>query len=81
MTNYLKLFWQRLSNPDTQGKAEVERLDVLQRTAANRRSEYAAEKERNAPLSSSRKRMEEAEAAHITALQKWENKQSRQHSR
>jgi len=30
------------------------------------------------PLMTSRKRMEEADSAHIAALQKWENKQSRQ---
>ena len=79
--NYLKLLWQRLSAPDAQDKAEVERLAVLQRTAASRRAEYAAEKARDAPLALIRTRMEEAEAAHTAALQLWENKQSRQKSR
>ncbi len=89
MANYLKLLWQRLSAQDSKVKAEVERLAVLQQTAASRRAEYAEEKERAArtgdaspagPLSSSRKRMEDAEATHTAALQAWENKQSRQKS-
>ncbi len=66
-------------------KAEVDRIAVLQQTAAKRRAEYAAEKEKTDPLpdalAASRKRMEEAEAAHTSALQAWENKQSRQKSR
>lgn len=90
MANYLTLLWQRLSANDSKVKAEVERIAVLQRTAASRRAEYAEEKERAAragdaslpgSLSSSRQRMEEAESAHTAALQAWENKQSRQKSR
>lgn len=90
MVNYWKLLWQRLSAQDSKVKAEVERLAVLQQTAADRRAEYAEEKEKAARmgnesppglLSSSRTRMEEAEAAHTAALQTWENKQSRQKSR
>ena len=81
MANYWKTLWQRLSAQDVKVKAEVERIAVLQQTAASRRAEYAAEKEREAPLLASRKRMEDAEAAHIAALQSWENKQSRQKSR
>lgn len=90
MANYLTLLWQRLSAPDSKVKAEVERIAVLQQTAASRRAEYAEEKERAAltgdasppsPLASSRKRMEDAEAAHTAALQAWDNKQSRQKSR
>lgn len=90
MANYLTLLWQRLSANDSKVKAEVERIAVLQRTAASRRAEYAEEKERAAltgeapppgPLAASRKRMEDAEVAHTAALQAWENKQSRQKSR
>lgn len=81
MANFLNILWQRLSPDDSKVKAEVERIAVLQQTAARRRAEYAEEKERSASLSSSRKRMEEAEAAHTAALQAWENKQSRQKSR
>lgn len=75
MPNYLTLLWQRLSARDAKVTAEVERIAVLQRTAASRRAEYAETKDQAA-----RKRMEEAEAAHTTALQRWNNKQSRQKS-
>ena len=90
MANYMTLLWQRMSAQDSKPNAEVERLAVLQRTAASRRAEYAEMKAQAAligeasppgPLASSRKRMEEAEAAHTAALQAWENKQSRQKSR
>ena len=90
MANYWNLLWQRVSAPDLKDKAEVERIAALQQTAAKRRAEYAEEKERAAqagdaappgPLASSRKRVEDAEAAHTAALQAWENKQSRQKSR
>ena len=90
MTNYLTLLWQRFSAQASKVNAEIERLAVLQQTAATRRAEYAEKKEEAArsgeasspgPLASSRKRMEEAETAHTAALQAWENKQSRQKSR
>lgn len=90
MANYFTLLWQRLSASDSKSNAEVEHLAVLQKTAATRRAEYAAQKERAAregeasppnALASSRARMEEAEIAHTAALQEWENKQSRQKSR
>ena len=90
MTSYIKLLWQRLSTQEPKVNVEVERLAVLQQTAASRRAEYAEEKERAAltgeatppsSLSASRQRMEEAESAHTAALQAWENKQSRQKSR
>ena len=89
MENYLTLLWRRLSAQDTKVEAEIERLAVLQRTAATRRAEYAEKKEQAALkgeaqadlLAPSRARMEEAEAAHTAALQAWENKQSRQKSR
>ena len=95
MANYLKLLWQqlsvpgRLSAPDSKAKAEVERIAVLRQTAASRRAELAEEQQQAAlagdgsrpgPLSYSRKRVEEAEAAHALALQTWENKQSGQKS-
>lgn len=90
MANYFTLLWQRLSASETKGNAEVEQIAVLQQTAAQRRAEYAEEKERATqtgdasppgPLASSRQRMEDAEAAHTAALQAWDNKQSRQKSR
>lgn len=82
MVNYLTAWWRRSSGQDSKVKAEVERIASLQKTAADRRAEYSAEKEQAAPnaLSSSRKRMEEAEAAHVAALQAWDNKQARQKS-
>jgi hypothetical protein len=90
MASYLKLLWQRLSAPEWKVKAEVERIAVLQQTAARCRVEYAEEKKRAAhaggaslagAVSSSRARMEAAEATHMAALQIWENKESRQTSR
>ncbi len=94
LANSWKALWQRVSAQDTKAKAEVARISALQQTAANRRAEYAAaqaeEQERAAQtgdasppgsLASSRKRMEDAEAAHTAGLQAWENKQSRQKSR
>lgn len=90
MTSYIKLLWQRLSSQEPKVNAEVERIAVLQQTAASRRAEYAEEKERAEragdplplpALIASRKRMEDAESAHTAALQTWENKQSRQKSR
>jgi hypothetical protein len=64
---------------------EVQRIAALQVAAANRRAEYARMKQQNeasddAALSFGRKRMEEAESAHMAALQAWENRQSRQKS-
>ena len=90
MTNYWKLLWRRVSAEDSKIKAELAQIAVLQQTAAGRRAEYARLKEQAeqaietqspALLADSRKRMEEAEAAHTAALQIWENKQSRQKSR
>lgn len=90
MKNHWQALWQRMSAPDTKVKAELEQLGVLQQAAADRRAEYAeAQKQAEGAgnesppglLSSSRKRMADAEAAHTAALQAWENKQSRQKSR
>jgi|GEM_PF-3517485 len=90
MENYFTYLWQRFSAQDSKVNAEIERLAVLQKTAASRRAEYAEKKEEAArsgeasppgPLDASRRRMEEAEAAHTAALQAWENKQSRQKTR
>ncbi len=89
MTNPLRRLWQRLSAPAVGVEAEVARIAALQRAASLRRAEYAAEREQAVQAdagppyglpSSSRKRMEEAEAAHAAALQAWENRQSRQRS-
>ena len=89
MSNILTLLWQRLSANDSHVKAEVDRIAFLQQTAVTRRAEYGAEQRKAAAIdtapvpnavSASRKRMEEAEAAHRNALQRWENKQSGQKS-
>jgi hypothetical protein len=89
MANYFKTFWQRLTASDGDDKAEVDRIAALQKAASARRKEYAAMKEQadlavdgslHSALSNSRKRMEEADTAHIVALQKWQNKESRQRS-
>jgi len=81
----LQILWQRMAAPKVPAETEVERIAVLHQAAAARRAEYAAEKERvtleTAQPSSSRKQVEEAEAAYATALQAWENRQSRQTSR
>ena len=93
MAKYLKNLWRRLFSDDSQAKAETEvtRIAIAQQAAVRRRAEYAAAQEQAAQagttspppeaLSSSRKRVEEAEAAYSLALQKWDNKQSRQKSR
>ncbi len=64
--------------------AEVERIAALQRAAVQRRVEYAAAQERAgaAPsgadaLAPLRERVRQAEVAHATALQAWDNKQFR----
>jgi len=91
VANYWQRLWRRLSGRDREPLAltEVEQIDRLQRTARLLRAEYAERAEQSArlgeaslaqPLSYSRRRMELAEAAHAVALQKWENKQSRQRS-
>ena len=81
MTNPWNLLRQRFSASDTKSKAEIAQIGILQQAAAQRRAEYAAEKEKSEPQPATRKRMEAAEAAHTAALQAWENKQSRQKSR
>jgi len=88
MTNYFKqLFQGWFAAPSTTSDSEVERIAILQKAASKRRAEYAEKKARSASdatltnaLLSSRKLMEEAESAHLAALQKWENKQFRQRS-
>jgi len=89
MANPWMLLWQRLSGRGENVPTEVERIGILQQAAARRRAEYVEKTEQAArlgeaslssPLSYSRKCMELAEAAHAAALQKWENKQSRQKS-
>ena len=86
----LQILWQRMAAPKVPAETEVERIAVLHQAAAARRAEYAAEKERvtletaqpsSSLPSSSRKQVEEAETAYATALQAWENRQSRQTSR
>jgi hypothetical protein len=92
MTNFFKRLWQGLSVPETAAPtsdSDVDRIAVLQKSAAKRRADYR-EKLAQAALTNdsalqtlataSQKLMEEAEAAHLAALQKWENKQYRQKS-
>lgn len=92
-TLVLQSFWERLAARKVTPQTELERIAVLQQSAAARRAEYAAEKERvlrevsppssilSGLLSSSQRQVEEAETAHALALQAWENRQSRQNSR
>lgn len=88
MSNHLKALWTRLTTSRLDVATEVERITVLQQAAADRRKEFAALKAQATQteaasltaLSACRRRMEEAESAHIIALQRWENKQARQRS-
>ncbi len=90
MANTWTALWQRVFGPKSNAGADVERIAVLQQAAVARRAEYAQEQERAAQdgndvsanrLSASRAGVADAEAAHIAALQAWQNKQSRQKSR
>jgi len=90
MAKNLKQFWQSLSGSDRKVDKEVVQIATLQQAAAARRAEYAEEKSRTLltedhllpiTLLTSRQRMEEAESAHLAALQKWENQQMRLKSR
>ena len=89
MANYLKLLWQQLSASDVKTENDVKRIAALQQAAADRRAEYAHKKEQSeqagqetlpGPLLASRKQMEQAESAHLAALQKWQNRESGQKS-
>ncbi len=89
-TLVLQIFWERRAAKKVIPKTELEQIAVLQHSAAARRAEYAAEKERvlrEAPplssnlLSSSQRQVQEAEVAYALALQAWENRQFRQNSR
>ncbi|MDQ2687838.1 MAG: hypothetical protein M3Y28_08235 [Armatimonadota bacterium] len=90
MTNYWERLWQRVSGQEMNSDGEVERIAALQRAASLQRADYAQKREQakqtgdaslEDALSSSRRKMEEAESAHAAALQKWNNKESRQKSR
>ena len=89
MPNYFTSLWQRLTAPEVDDKAEVDKIARLQKAATARRTEHAALKTQaetsdndalQLALSASRRRMEEAETAHTSALQKWQNRESRQRS-
>lgn len=89
MLYYLKHLARRLFPSGIVPAPEVERISALQQIAVKRRAEYRQEKQNasvardersTTSFSEGRKRMEEAEAAHIVALQRWENKQARQNS-
>ena len=89
MPNYFTSLWQRLTAPEVDDKAEVDKIARLQKAATARRQEYAALKTQaetadddagRLAVSASRRRMEEAETAYTSALQKWQNRESRQRS-
>ncbi len=89
-TLVLQSFWERLAAKKVPVQTELEQIAVLQKSAAARRAEYAAEKERvmreaspasSTLLLSSQRQVQEAEAAYALALQTWENRQFRQNSR
>ena len=86
---YLKRLWHKAFSSESRDRDELDRLGALQQVASSRRSEYAEAKEKagltfDAPPSSAlaavRKRMDDAETAHYLALQKWENRESKQKS-
>ena len=90
MPGFFETILRILFPPQVNSEADVERIHSLQLAATARRAEHA-EKQAQAdesgnpahagPQSVSWKKMKEAEAAHIAALQAWENKESRQRSR
>ena len=85
MANIFTRLWMRIYAPETKAETEADRLAALQQTAIRRRKEHAVVKEQAAPaeeaaLAASRKRMEDADAAHVAALQRFNNKQTRQKS-
>jgi hypothetical protein len=89
MTNNLRLLWERLTASEVRSQKEIKNLRLLQLAANNRHMEYAAMQADSAvspgaslkdSLCASRKVMEDADRAHMIALQKWENRLSRQKS-
>ncbi len=79
MITWLRDLWRQWNNSEGREKAEVDQIAVLQRAAQQRRAEHAehAEQTEQPGLTVSRKRVQEAEAAHAAALQAWNNKQFR----
>jgi len=84
---YLKRLWRNATSSESRDRDELDRLGALQQVASSRRSEYAEAKEKaglkgddtqSSALAAVRKRMDDAETAHYLALQKWENRESRQ---
>ena len=87
MVNYFRLVWDRMFPPAPQD--ELKEIAKLRRIAVERREEHAlnldqaglAGREKGSPLlTQSRKRMLDAESAHMVALQRWENREARQRS-
>ena len=85
----MKLLWGQLFVPEVRSENELAHIAVLQQVAAGRRAEYAKKREQarladpealSSPLLASRKQMEQAESAHLAALQKWQNRESGQKS-
>jgi hypothetical protein len=89
MENLLKTAWQRLRGGKEAVQADVARIAMLQEAAKKRRAEYAAAQEQAATsesgsperLASSRKRVQDAEAAYATAMHLWDDKQFRRKTR
>ena len=88
MGNWLKTAWQRLRGGKETVSSDVARIAALQEAAKKRRAEYAAAQEQAADgggsperLASSRKRVQEAEAAYATAMHQWDDKQFRRKTR
>ena len=90
MANWWRVLWGKVPGPTAIPLTEVERITALQRVASHRRAEFAALQEQGAAAGDSashsaaevvsRKRMKDAESAHMAALQAWQNKESRQRS-
>jgi hypothetical protein len=80
---------RRLFPKESPVATEVEHIAFLKKAASTRRAEYvdlersgepASDAASLARLVASRKLMEEADTAHMVALQRWQNRQDRQKS-
>ena len=87
MLSYFRSLWERVSPPDPQ--TELVRLGQLQKEAVDRRQEHArnmddagavGQAQGSDLLTHSRKRMLDAENGYMVALQRWQNRESRQRS-
>jgi len=89
MGNFLILLRKQISDFGLNRLTELDRLGVLQRTAAHHRAALTDEMkraERDGSISSPetlkllKKSLNDADTAHMAALQKWENRESGQKS-